>query len=93
MGGEAKNLLSNAGDTGSIPSQATKIPYATGQLSLHVTITEPVCQNTEPACCNKHPERQRPDQPNKVNNVLIRKIFKILAGDENDMHWTQKPES
>ena len=30
----AKNLPSNAGDAGSIPGQGTKIPHATGQISL-----------------------------------------------------------
>ena len=35
-----KNPPSNAGDAGSIPGQGTKIPYATGQLSPHATITE-----------------------------------------------------
>ena len=29
-----KNMLSSAGDTGLIPGWGTKIPYATGQLSL-----------------------------------------------------------
>ena len=29
-----KNLLSNAGDGGLIPGWETKIPHATGQLSL-----------------------------------------------------------
>ena len=36
-----KNLPSNAGDTGLIPGQGTKIPHATGQLSLRVAATEP----------------------------------------------------
>ena len=38
-----KNLLSNAGNTGSILGQGTKIPYATGQLSLHIATTGAVC--------------------------------------------------
>ena len=37
-----KNLLSNAGDTGSIPGQGTKIPHATGKLSLSAANTEPM---------------------------------------------------
>ena len=32
----ADNLPYKAGDPGSIPGQGTKIPHATGQLSLHV---------------------------------------------------------
>ena len=30
-----ENPPSNAGDTGSVPGQATKIPHATRQLALH----------------------------------------------------------
>ena len=37
-----KNPPSNAGDAGSIPGQGTKIPHATGQLSLRAATTEPV---------------------------------------------------
>ena len=38
-----KNLPYNVGDTGSVPGQGqgTKLPYATGQLSLCVAATEP----------------------------------------------------
>ena len=35
-----KNLPSSAGDMHSIPGQGTKIPRATGQLSLHSTTRE-----------------------------------------------------
>ena len=35
-----KTLPFNARDEGSIPGQGTKIPHATGQLSLHATATE-----------------------------------------------------
>ena len=37
-----KNPPSNAGDTGSIPGQGTKIPHVVGQLSPCATTTEPV---------------------------------------------------
>ena len=37
-----KNLLSNAGDTGSTPGQGTKIPHAMGKLSLNAANTEPM---------------------------------------------------
>ena len=40
-----ENLLSNAGDSGSISGQGTKIPHAAGQLSLRAATTEPVCYN------------------------------------------------
>ena len=35
-----KSLPSNAGDTGSIPGQGTKIPHAVGQQSPRATTTE-----------------------------------------------------
>ena len=40
-----KNPPSNAGDVGSIPGWGTKIPYATGQLSLNAASTEPKGHN------------------------------------------------
>ena len=40
-----KNLPSNAGDVGLIPGQGTKIPRATGQLSLCATTIELMCLN------------------------------------------------
>ena len=36
-----KTLPSNAGDTGSIPGQGTKIPHAAGHLSPNAAVTEP----------------------------------------------------
>ena len=39
----------NAGDTGSIPGQRTKIPHATEQLSLHTVRTEPKHSRARPA--------------------------------------------
>ena len=36
-----KNLPASEGDTGSIPGPGTKIPHATGQLSLYASATEP----------------------------------------------------
>ena len=36
----AKNLPSDARNEGSIPGHGTKIPQATGQLSLHATTRE-----------------------------------------------------
>ena len=60
-----KNPPSTAGDVGSIPGRGTKIPHATGQLSLRAATIEPVCSrshtpqlekpachNEDPACCN-----------------------------------------
>ena len=44
-----ENPPSNARDAGSIPGRGTKIPHATGQLSLRATTTELVRLN-ERAC-------------------------------------------
>ena len=41
----AKNPPSDAGDSGSIPGQGTKIPHAAGQLSPCAATTEHVCRN------------------------------------------------
>ena len=59
-----KNPPSNAGDTGLIPGQGTKIPHAMGQLSPHATTIElaslneraGVLQTTEPT----HPGARTP---------------------------------
>ena len=40
-GAVVENLPANAGYTGSIPGQGTRIPHATGQLSPRATITAP----------------------------------------------------
>ena len=40
-----KNRSCNAGDTGSIPGQGTKISHAVGQLSLCAATTEPLHHN------------------------------------------------
>ena len=42
LGRMVKNPPSSAGDTGSIPGQGTKIPYATEQLSPQATSRESV---------------------------------------------------
>ena len=40
-----KNPPSNGGDEHSIPGQGTKIPHASGQLSLNATTREPTLYN------------------------------------------------
>ena len=40
-----KNLPSNAGDSGLIPGEETKISRAKAQLGLHTSNTEPACLN------------------------------------------------
>ena len=54
-----KNPPSNAGDTGSIPGQGTKIPHAVGQLSPCATTTELMRLN-ERACVLQITEPMRP---------------------------------
>lgn len=52
-----KNSPSNAGELGSNPSGGTKIPHATGQLSLGTI-------STELACSRAHvPQLERPTEP------------------------------
>lgn len=43
-----KNPPSNMEDTGSIAGWGIKIPYATGQLSLHAATTEALHHNKSP---------------------------------------------
>ena len=56
-----KNLPSNAGDEDSIPDGLTKIPHASGQLSLQARTTELACsralmlQLVKPEHCNENP--------------------------------------
>ena len=45
-----KNLPSNAGDTGSIPGQGTRISHAMGKQRLCATATEPTCPTWEATC-------------------------------------------
>ena len=59
-----KTLPSNAGDKGLIPGWETKIPHASGQLSLHATTRE------KTACCNEEPVKQ------KKKILLIKKVAK-----------------
>ena len=58
-----KNPSFNAGDTGSIPGQGTKIPHAVGQLSPSAATTEPTRHSyraytttrEKPVHCNEEP--------------------------------------
>ena len=45
-----KNPLCNAGDMGSIPGEATKIPHAAEQLNLDLAMKDLVLLNENPAC-------------------------------------------
>ena len=52
-----KNPPCNAGDVSSIPGQGTKIPHASGQLSLCANTTEPTGPQLErnPRAATKEP--------------------------------------
>ena len=41
-------MPSNAGNTGSIPGQGTKIPHAAGQLNPRAATKDPACNNEDP---------------------------------------------
>ena len=58
-----RNPLSNAGDVGSISDWETKTPHATGQLSLCVATTEPMCSRAKP------PSLQKPEHHNEGSHV------------------------
>ena len=55
-----KNPPSNAEGAGSTPGQGTKIPHVVGQLSPHVTTTEPVCSGA-------HTTTREPQDPTCYN--------------------------
>ena len=77
-----KNPPSNAGHMGSIRDQGTKIPRATGQLSLRVTTAEPALS------------RARAPQQEKPMNCTWRKP-KHLNEDQpfSSIRWEQTPLS
>ena len=68
-----KNPLSNAGDTGVISGQGTKIPHAVGQLNQYARPTEPTHSGAletqlerrprttvkEPICHNREPTQPK----------------------------------
>ena len=60
-----KNLPYNAVDAGSIPAQGTKIPRASGQLSLCTTTTKLVYLSLEPACRNTDSTQPKINKLNK----------------------------
>jgi len=63
-----KNLPSNFGDMGLIPSQGAKIPHAAGQLCLHTTTREAhVPQLEKPLHCDKEPVHCS-EYPAQLNN-------------------------
>ena len=54
-----ENPPSNARDTGSIPGKGTKIPHATGQLSLCTTTRVCITTTTEPSGSRAHTQQQK----------------------------------
>ena len=86
MGGDfpggpvVKNLPSNAGDTGSIPGQGTKVPHAMRQLeSLHAATTEPL-EAQEPLSCDKVPAHHNRDPAQSKLTQNFRRI--VLIGSK-----------
>ena len=72
----AKSLPSNAGDTGLVPGEETKIPHVVGQLSQLAPTRESTLQITDhairvkPVCCVRRSRmlKLRPDTANKCMN-------------------------
>ena len=60
MGPVVKNLPGNAGDTGLIPGQETKIPHAAEQLSLSDNYW---AHTLESACYNQRAHKLQPESP------------------------------
>ena len=56
-GSVVKNLPSSVRNTGSIPSQGTKIPHAARQLSSRTAASEPVCRNAGPPLLQHRSQR------------------------------------
>ena len=63
-----KNLPYDAGDSGSMPGQGAKIPYAAGQLC-------PLAKTAEPVHCNRRTCMMQP-RPDAAKNKLILKRMK-----------------
>ena len=72
-GSVVKNPPSNAGDTGSIPGQATKIPHAAGQLSLSALTRE-----SSHARCNKEtvqPKIKKKKKQKSGQSFFLKKVI------------------
>ena len=99
-----KNLPSNAGDTGSIPGQGTKISDAVGQLSPCATTTEPACsgpcvlRTPHGATREAHTLQQKiPCAATKIPRVTMKnrsnQIIKKRKKRETDfVSWARKME-
>ena len=64
-----KSLSSNAGDTGSIPGQGTKIPHASGQLSTSATNREPCTLQWRAHVTQGRPSTAKKKEKEKKNYV------------------------
>ena len=62
-----QNLPYNAGNTGSIPGQGTKIPHAAGQLSPQASARACVPQTTEPTRSGTHVPQLEKRKPTRHN--------------------------
>ena len=62
-----KNPPSNAGDTGSIPGQGSKISHAAGQLNLCATTTEkPAVKSPYAAMKNQRSQKKRKENSSYI---------------------------
>ena len=75
-----KNPPPNAGDTGSIRGWGTKIPHATGLISLHATATvfmnlrACALQQEKPPQCEAHqPQLEKARAPQRRSSATINK--------------------
>ena len=69
-----KNPAYNAGDTGLIPSQGTKIPHDMKQPSPDVTTAEPTCASTRGSvhhCGRSRVPLLRLDTTKQINNKKV----------------------
>ena len=67
-----KNLLSNAGNVGSIPGWGTKIPYSAGQLSLHTATRENPRTAVKTQCS---PPKRKKVMQSKLGNCVLTRLF------------------
>ena len=76
-----KNLPCNAGDTGLIPGQGTRIPHAMGQLSLcTATLQWKIMHDvTKNLCAPTRTGRTQINNIFKKENQLISELFVVMS--------------
>ena len=82
-----KNLPSDTGDAGLVPSWGTKMPCAVEQLSLHTTTRESTCCNKDLA----QPKKKKKKKAQVTTNMKrLRNCHRSrrLKGDNDEM-WSR----